>query len=387
MGLSFVIFVILFCIHQPWFRWNSAIDTTKWGTFGDFIGGILGTACAYVSLRLLVKNLKEQEKANEYLKASNDRNSEVFELQLIHENVSMLSNAYRQIIKGFKLNNGKSGVGAMSAIAQDLYENYVCSDSDPLEKRIEDARQLFDAKYIMYRDTMAVYYRLLYQIFQVIWQSELKGDKKALLSKMQRSQFTEDELLLLRYNCLTPNGTKMRFYVNQFNLLKHLPLSHLLEFKEWVKDLDEVQRNRLDTECVLLKKCIKNMLVKDGERESYNINYSSKYKGKITISTDKKECKFELVRYPQEKTSEDKTSMDQVLDKWNDQKMKNFFVDFFRYVFDYSNFSQFNQISELSITHDIKTENNGNMHTIWTLVKKNRSPLIVSMPQDEDPKK
>ena len=385
MGSAFVIFVILFCVHQPWLKWDYAIDNTKWGTFGDFIGGVIGTACAYISLRLLVKNLKEQEKANEYLKASNYRSSEVYELQLVHKNISSLSRLYRQIINGFKSKDGKCGGDAMNAVAKELYDNYVCSEKDNMEKRIEDARKLFDAQYITHRDTMAVYYRLLYQIFQIIWQSELKGDKKALLSKMQRSQFAENELLLLRYNCLTPNGMKMRFYVNQFNLLKHLPLSHLLEFKKWVKDLDDVQRNRLDTECVALKKCIKNMLIKDGKVEVHNIEYSKKYQGKITIPADKKECHFELVRYTKEETSEDITSMDQVLDKWDDQKLRDFFVDFFMYVFDYSNFSQFNNISELSITHDIKTENNGKKHTIWTLVRKDKSPLIVSMPQDEDP--
>lgn len=385
MGSAFVIFVILFCVHQPWLKWDYAIDNTKWGTFGDFIGGVIGTACAYISLRLLVKNLKEQEKANEYLKASNYRSSEVYELQLVHKNISSLSRLYRQIINGFKSKDGKCGVDAMNAVAKELYDNYVCSEKDNMEKRIEDARKLFDAQYITHRDTMAVYYRLLYQIFQIIWQSELKGDKKALLSKMQRSQFAENELLLLRYNCLTPNGMKMRFYVNQFNLLKHLPLSHLLEFKKWVKDLDDVQRNRLDTECVAIKKCIKNMLIKDGKVEVHNIEYSKKYQGKITIPADKKECHFELVRYTKEETSEDITSMDQVLDKWDDQKLRDFFVDFFMYVFDYSNFSQFNNISELSITHDIKTENNGKKHTIWTLVRKDKSPLIVSMPQDEDP--
>lgn len=385
MGSAFVIFVILFCVHQPWLKWDYAIDNTKWGTFGDFIGGVIGTACAYISLRLLVKNLKEQEKANEYLKASNYRSSEVYELQLVHKNISSLSRLYRQIINGFKSKDGKCGVDAMNAVAKELYDNYVCSEKDNMEKRIEDARKLFDAQYITHRDTMAVYYRLLYQIFQIIWQSELKGDKKALLSKMQRSQFAENELLLLRYNCLTPNGMKMRFYVNQFNLLKHLPLSHLLEFKKWVKDLDDVQRNRLDTECVALKKCIKNMLIKDGKVEVHNIEYSKKYQGKITIPADKKECHFELVRYTKEETSEDITSMDQVLDKWDDQKLRDFFVDFFMYVFDYSNFSQFNNISELSITHDIKTDNNGKKHTIWTFVRKDKSPLIVSMPQDEDP--
>lgn len=235
---------------------------------------------------------------------------------------------------------------------------------------------------------MSVHFRLLYQIFQIIWLSDLKGEKKAMLSKMLRSQFTEHELLLLRYNCLTSNGKKMQLYVNQFNLLKHLPITHLLEFKKWVKDLNEIQRNRLDSECISIRKSIKILLSKDqGNEEKQQLNYSPKYTGTLTISADKKTCHFELVRYTKEKSSDDETAIDHVLDKWDDEKMKNFFVDFFRYIFDYSNFSHFNTIGDLDVTHDVKTELNGKKHTIWTMVKKDKSPLVISMPQAADPMK
>ena len=62
MGISFICIAILFCMHQPWFNWDDAIDTDKWSSFGEFTGGILGTACAYISLRLLVKKLKRTGK-------------------------------------------------------------------------------------------------------------------------------------------------------------------------------------------------------------------------------------------------------------------------------------------------------------------------------------
>ena len=107
MALSFLFSIILFCVRQPWFLWNEAIYTGKWGTFGDFIGGVLGTACAYISLRLLVKNLKEQEKSNDYLKDSNDRSSEVSELQLVHSDISTLLESYNQTIKSYKTTNNE----------------------------------------------------------------------------------------------------------------------------------------------------------------------------------------------------------------------------------------------------------------------------------------
>lgn len=388
MGISFICAIVLFCIHQPWFVWANAIDTSKWGTFGDFIGGVLGTACAYISLRLLVKNLKEQEKSNDYLRESNNRSSEVSELQLVHEDISTLLESYNRVINTYKKSDDSIDQKAIRDIATDLLNSYKEDNNDPIKSRIEEARKLFDKKYIIHRDSMSVHFRLLYQIFQIIWLSDIKGEKKAMLSKMLRSQFTEHELLLLRYNCLTSNGKKMRFYVNQFNLLKHLPITHLLEFKKWVKDLDDVQRNRLDSECISIRKCIKNLLLKDeNKEEKQQLNYSNRYNGAITISADKKTCHFELVRNTQESSSVDITSIDNVLDKWNDEEMKNFFVDFFKYIFDYSNFSQFNKMNDLEVKHDVKTEQNGEKHTIWTMVKKDRSPLVISMSQAADPQK
>lgn len=387
MGLSFLCFLLLFCVHQPWFLWSNVIDTGKWGTFGDFIGGVLGTACAYVSLRLLVKNLKEQEKSNGYLKESNDRSSEVSELQLVHGDISTMLESYNRTIKSYKTTNNE-GRNAIKEIAQGLFTSYDENNDDSIEKRIDDARKLFDTQYIIHRDSMAVHFRLLYQIFQVIWTSELRGEKKAMLSKMLRSQFTEHELLLLRYNCLTSNGKKMRFYVNQFNLLKHLPVTHLLEFKKWVNGLTDVQRNRLDSECISIRKNIKNLLIKDdGKEEIQPIMYSVKYTGNIKITADKKTCYFELVRNTNVQSSSDVTSMDKVLDQWDDEKIKSFFVDLFKYIFDYSNFSIYNSIGELEVKHDIKTEENGKKHTVWTLVKKDKSPLVISMPQAADPQK
>ena len=388
MGISFICTAILFCVNQPWFNWDETIDTNKWSSFGEFTGGILGTACAYISLRLLVKNLKEQEKSNEYLKDSNYRSSEVSELQLVHEEINTLLASYNGIIKSYRTTEGKEGQEAIKQIATSLFGTYQESKNSKIEKRIDEARTLFDAQYITHRDSMAVHFRLLYQMFQIIWLSDLKGEKKAMMSKMLRSQFSEHELLLLRYNCLTDNGRKMRFYVNQFNVLKHLPITYLLEFKNWVKDLNDVQRNRLDSECILIRKYIKNLLLKDEcKEEKHELDYSNKYKAVITVSSDKKKCRVDLVRNTNVKSSDDTTSMDNVLDKWTDNQIKSFFIDYFKYIFDFSNFSQFNNLNDVEVTSDIKTEENGNKHTIWTMINKDKSPLVISMSQTADPQK
>ena len=47
------------------------------------------------------------------------------------------------------------------------------------------------------------------------------------------SVLCDEEMIMLRYNCLTNKGRNMQEFVNQFNLIKHIPLMSLLEFKKW----------------------------------------------------------------------------------------------------------------------------------------------------------
>lgn len=386
MVISIVAFIAIFCVHQPLFQIANSIDTSKWGSFGDFIGGLLGTTCAYISVRILVKTLKEQKVANDYLKSTLERSSEVYELQLLHENLSTLLESYHRAKETYVYSNGdKKGDAALKCISDDMSTRQI-STTNSLIDRIDEARKLFESQYIQYRETMSVHYRLLYQIFQLIWQSKIKDDKKVILAKMLRSQFSEHELLLLRYNCVTSNGIKMQLFVNQFNLLKHLPLSHLLEFKPLITDLDSIEKNRLDTECLILRKSIKDLLLRENNKdETQNFNYSDRYKGILTIYKEKRECKFELIKNTRKAANSDPTSMDRVFEKWNDTQIKTFYVDYFSYIFDFSNFSQFNKLSDLTIDKDIKTEDSGKKHTIWAVVKKSNSRLVISMSQILDP--
>lgn len=379
--ISFFVLFVLFCV----FQYRGTIDVSIWGICGDFIGGLYGTVVAYISLRLLVNTLKEQEKSNSFMCDSNNRSREVSELQLVHEHISTLLESYNRVINSYEFVSelgSENGREAIKDIANSMF--YEFKGSGDITDRIDEARKSFDTKYIKYRECMSVHYRLLFQIFQIIGQSDLKGKKKAMLSKMIRSQFSEDELLLLRYNCLTDNGRKMRNYVNQFNLLKHLPLTRLLEFKKWVEALESVQKNRLDTECIAIKKSIKNLLGNDIDR-ACDLKYSSRYQGLMKVSEDKKEFRFEIVRSDSYPSSIDETSMDKVLDNWKDENIKDFFVDFFKYVFDYSNYSQFNKVDDLNIKCDIRIEESGKKHTVWISVKKVNSPLVINMPYDVDP--
>lgn len=130
----------------------------------------------------------------------------------------------------------------------------------------------------------SVHFRTLYRLFQLIRESKITEDKKVLYAKMLRGRMSEDELLLLRYNCHCTYGQKMQTNINRFNLLKHLPVLSLLEFETWrMKFNKDGFLNCVDTEFIALKKHIKDLLINEQINES-RWALSDKYS--IVLSTD-----------------------------------------------------------------------------------------------------
>ena len=61
LAILFIIFIALYFILLGK---DDKVSSEYWPGLGDFIGGILGTIVAYVGVKLLVKTLQSQEKAN-----------------------------------------------------------------------------------------------------------------------------------------------------------------------------------------------------------------------------------------------------------------------------------------------------------------------------------
>lgn len=78
--LILLIGVILFSLHRN-YETSAPIDASLWGQFGDYVGGIIGSLIAYVSVRLLNRNLQEQIEANKAIRQNNEDSRKVFELQ------------------------------------------------------------------------------------------------------------------------------------------------------------------------------------------------------------------------------------------------------------------------------------------------------------------
>lgn len=72
--------IVFFALHRDYDS-TLPIDGGLWGQYGDYVGGLVGTLLAYISIKLLNKNLQEQIVANRELRISNEDNRKVAALQ------------------------------------------------------------------------------------------------------------------------------------------------------------------------------------------------------------------------------------------------------------------------------------------------------------------
>ena len=376
-----IIGVAFFMVHRN-YDLSKEIASDVWGQLGDFIGGILGTFIAYVGIRLLVETLNAQRDANDTASDSLEENKKVYVLQQFDGNFNTLLKLYEETIESYTKDNTKRGREALHDIVLNL-QNEVKPSGNNYAEKVALAAEGFNQKfYIPNREVASVHFRTLYQLFQLIRESEIEEKKKVLYAKMLRGRMSEDELLLLRYNCHCSYGKKMQTNINRFNLLKHLPILSLMEFTSWrEKFKGEGYINCLDTEFITLKKRIKDILI-SSEISDDKTNLSDKYTIILRTDTSKKKLNVELVEDTKE---ENKKPIDSVFKECTLDQLTHLLIDFLYETFVSSNFGVFNTFENLQINHSHESTDDGLNKIKLTINNTNSLVLAMNVRQYDDP--
>lgn len=338
-----VIVLIIFIVANPWyFTWKA--DATQWGQFGDFIGGFVGTALVFLSIYYLIKTLREQVEANKKVAENNEAIANVNLLQQTDTKIKHLLSFYKEVRDSYKEKLPKAKT-LNDWVA--LLKGYNIQSTENYAKRLLASREAFDREfYIPCKPVAAVQFRVLYQIMCLIKTIDKKNnDIKLFYAKMVRSQLSENELLLLRYNCQCSYGRAMCEHINEYNLLKHLPPLSLLEFQYWSRNIikNEVLQNALDTELIAQRKEIRKRTKHNGTKYSEDQkgwNITNKYCVYMDFSSDCKMFTYILKRrdgYP------DVEHVDEAFSTLGNNHTIDFIKDYLREVFLYSNFQKYNQ--------------------------------------------
>lgn len=368
------LFVLVLVIYA-YFRFKGDADKTMWGLYGDYVGGFLGTIVAFLSVYYLVATLREQQRANVMVSNNNKEVAEVYLAQQFDNNYQHLIKLYQDAVTSYSKDTLK-GRDALKQLYEKLYDIPIDVASCFADRK-DYALLVFDKEfYIPNRVSSAVHFRVLYQIFNLIENSGLDEHRyKVKYSKLVRSQLDEDELLLLRYNCWSRYGEQMRKYVNQYNLLKHLPVLSLQEFRFWHNEVitDKIQQNALDTELISQKKFISRFF----SGYSNNIttlesNVTEKYKLIISRSSDNKQFTYTLRRLDNQN---DKYPVDNALTTLGNMHTINFLTDCLHELLEYSNFCIFN--NSLEYDSSVK-ENKDRKITDFTIIVKSNVSIVLN---------
>lgn len=362
IGLIFIIVsFIVFKWNHTVFNTNDYADNCLLGTFGDFVGGVLGTTFSLVSVLLVIKTFKEQQKVS-------NQNSEQLEVQRFNDLFFELLRLYQSEVNelcgqkdiGKRISSEKEKNKATIEVDEIKYNNKDFFDIEKNDiklkyrnrKSYEDNRKNAVKYYMLFFITnstkMGAYFRTLYRIYDLIDDSNINENTKKNYLKIMRAQLTDSELFFIRYNAMTYYGYNFIHYINKYHILKHLPAFELLEFKDWWSALDNVTKMGVNIIYDYINRLIRTKFSENSERManlSTSTNSKTKYTFQVSI-TNKHDVNLIL----KINKSEINKSMEyKALDEYDDKKIQQLLDCFIKEIFLYSNFEKFNT------TEDIKT--------------------------------
>ena len=348
--LSFAVVILFFAIVV--FLWADTsrfdidypIQFEKFGTFGDFIGGVVGTVFAFLNVHLLIKTIGLQNKANSQSEKSYAYVQKTENARTMDTQINSLLLLYNDIVKtvSFQNSNGKEGLENVANYILRLSTNIRIIDLSD-----KQAIKAFEAVYASLRDNLAVYFTVIYRMLCVLHQAEIDNKVRYNYAKMLRSQFTESELFLLRYNALTYNGKNMQDQILAFNLLKHLPASKLFDLYPFFSHLNNDFSNHLDIMLYDFRKELEKTFIYGrhiDETVSFQTNITNlslAYK----VFPDRRA--IDIVFQVDRNLQPDSGNLERAIARYSDIDIRSFFKAYLLEIFSKSMFQVYTKVEEL----------------------------------------
>lgn len=379
ISLLFIVISYVFFQNGRPFDTHQRIDEGVWGTFGDFVGGVLGTLLSVISLFFIVITFKHQHKVTKqnHLQMEKQRfNDLIFELlHLYQSQIADLSSeeiSYKngKIIKRIRCTN-KDFFSLEKSLLQ---RAFVCTTSYRSNKDM--ALNLYMLFYVK-KNEVSSCFRTLYRIYDLIDASDLDEKTKKNYLKVVRAQLTESELFFLRYNAMSFYGNNFVKYLNKYNVLKHLPLFDLLEMKDFWAQMTDVERtgiNIIFNASIKLIKCrlkgISSFMFEKDRNNRYDYN--------IRVENNDVEIIMHIDRHLNVNYNEYKG-----FDKLNDGKIQALLDCFLKEVFIFGNFGEFNKEDNLIFySNPIIYTPSGKVIINSGVKTKDTNPLVLEYSQE-----
>jgi hypothetical protein len=383
-----IISLIFFLWRQPLFEIKDSIDNEGFGTFGDFVGGLLGTIVAIFSVYFLVRTLRgqidsnvETRKSNKSVISSNTRLLELNSLQLFDNQFQTLYKQYLNAINNYSYeyeNNDLIGRKAFEKKVS-VFLDQQFNNGLEYNRRSKAAVSLFEDFYAENRIECSVHFRVLYLLVNLIAESDIDDHNRVVYAKCIRGQLSNSELAMLRYNCMTDNGKKMQQYVNHFNLLKHLPLMTIFEFRKWHDIIaDEKYLSAIDSLFISLKKSITN-LNDNFDKDSASIEISSRYKIEYCFDSSSNIFNLKITKMKQHKNGGGvkRPFAEKALDCLKEDQLAELFKAFLYESFVAGTFGLYNNEDDCKVGPEKVLKNNDDEYVVFIPVEKTKKLVLA----------
>jgi hypothetical protein len=190
-------------------------STSDWGTFGDYIAGIVGTIFSFASLVLIFLTFKRQQ--------------ETSVLQQFETTFFNLLNTQREMMKSvsghFPNHQGDnvefSGQAFFRKFADWLFSKYVFVPNMGTKEEVGNVLcDYYDECFDEPGPTLGPYYRHLYHFLKYTHTADIKGKQKYL--DIFQSQMSDAELYSLFYNAICYGYEKMLPILDDYGFLENI---------------------------------------------------------------------------------------------------------------------------------------------------------------------
>jgi len=219
-----VIIYACFIIYMTWPISTYSID--KAGVFGDSFGILTsvfsGLAFAGVIWTVL-SQLEELSITRDQLKNQGIENA-FFQMLRLHNEMLNEIDLSDKSAQGIIVTTGRDVISVFRDRLRTRFHKINASERDLSEK--EKAEKAYDNFWQQHQSELAHYFRFLFNLFRFVYESE--SDKKDLYAKLVRAQLSNQELALLFYNCLSPQGANFMKYAEEYALFDNLVSKDLI---------------------------------------------------------------------------------------------------------------------------------------------------------------
>lgn len=379
--ISFITMVVLVIV----FKWNQPISTDEnyvinhelLGTYGDFIGGVIGTLFAILAALLMFSTLKSQRELTigsnkvqkEISEAAIKSQERLAKMQSKEAELQRFNSLFFELLSLFRsqreeLNSSISTDGNpnnyFDAKMKELYASFEPSTSYKMSAK--QATRDFLNFYLEHASELAPIFRSLYRLMDLINSAKIDPDEKRQYAKIVRAQLGEGELFLLRYNATTEYGKNFIYYITKYNLLKHLPPMSLMELKKFRMIMDVKGDNRSLAINILIQK-LRRAIYK---RTKYSSQYDDlsdvkiEKHSKYDVSVNMSDSKCTVLMINEIIDGQNTSSIFKAFLKFSPDDLKGFMDYVLQEIYGGSNFQTFNKQENSELKCDVTSVDTSN---------------------------